>query len=174
MCHMFSDSAMMGELSLDINVDGVTKEKIVSFAADSGDNWFPVTVGLTEYQGDRVSFTFNGLTGSGWASDIAIDQFKIDLPTGVTVNSSPKIMSLSLVRNGANKINFAVPSNLSGKKMDISLFNLKGQRVATIMKGISKTGKAGVNIPVNSIATGLYICRLSIDNHFITLSFVIK
>lgn len=88
--HMFSDSATMGTLELDIESDGNTTNKVLEFNdTDYGDEWHTDTVELADYEGKRVNFTFRAATGDDWASDICIDD--------ITVVNSETVDNIELV-----------------------------------------------------------------------------
>lgn len=82
-CHMLSDSNTMGNLYVDIEVDGVLKEGAVHLKDDHGKEWFEVKQDLSQYVGERVKFILRGITGSSWCGDMAVDDFKIDGPTPI-------------------------------------------------------------------------------------------
>ncbi|MBG6130075.1 chitodextrinase [Aquimarina sp. EL_43] len=57
--------------------DGVTYTSIWSKNGSQGDVWNQATVALTSYSGSVIKLQFKATTGSGWSSDIAIDNIKI-------------------------------------------------------------------------------------------------
>ncbi len=160
MAHMFSDSAMMGELSLDISVDDVWENNVITLEADSGDTWFPVSIPLDDYQGERVQFRFSGVTGTGWASDIAIDLMEISVDIQTAIATKKTMNSTLSLSHFGNKISYTVPANLVGQQYKIALYNLRGQQVAIVEEGISKSGISSTSIP-SHIGAGYYICRIS-------------
>ncbi len=79
--HMLSDNKgtdEMGDLYVDINVDGTWEDGIVHHNGDKGDVWNSESIDLKDYNDKKVQFRFRAVTGSGWASDVCIDDFKID------------------------------------------------------------------------------------------------
>jgi hypothetical protein len=61
--HMQSDSNTMGNLYIDIEVDGTLKEGVVHLKDDHGKEWFEVKQDLSQYKGERVRFKLRGITG---------------------------------------------------------------------------------------------------------------
>ncbi|WP_438425579.1 fibronectin type III domain-containing protein [Aquimarina macrocephali] len=57
--------------------DGITYTSIWSKNGSQGDVWNQATVALTSYAGSVIKLQFKATTGSGWSSDIAIDNVKI-------------------------------------------------------------------------------------------------
>ncbi len=69
----------MGSLHLDIFVDGMWVEDIMTpISGDQGIAWLQQLVPLTAYVGKVVRFRFRGITGSGFQSDIALDDIQLD------------------------------------------------------------------------------------------------
>jgi len=91
--HMFSDSNHMGDLYLDINVDGTWHNDVVHLTNDHGDTWLPKMVDLLPFTGDRVRFRFRGITGQSWASDIALDDITV---TAYPVFTSTPVETVSI------------------------------------------------------------------------------
>ncbi|MFD0863048.1 S8 family serine peptidase [Sungkyunkwania multivorans] len=74
--HMIGNN--MGSLELLASTDdGLTYLSIWSRTGSQGSEWNTAEVSLTPYAGSIIKLQFNGTTGSGWSSDIAIDNLKI-------------------------------------------------------------------------------------------------
>lgn len=71
--------ATTGSLDLEISTDnGATWTSVWSLSGDQGDEWKEVTVSLAAYtSATNATLRFKGLTGSGYTSDMAIDNFSI-------------------------------------------------------------------------------------------------
>ncbi len=76
--HMFSAENTMGDLYIDLCVDGQWNEGVKHLTGDKGDTWHEETIDLKDYAGKKVQFRFRGITGEDWCSDICIDDFSID------------------------------------------------------------------------------------------------
>jgi len=77
--HMYG--ANMGSLSVHASLDGGSSwsEHIITLKGDFGNAWRQATVGLGLLENESsVIFRFSGITGSGFTSDMAIDDFRID------------------------------------------------------------------------------------------------
>ncbi len=84
----------IGNLQIEASDNGGTWTSIWSLSGDQGDSWFSDTIDLSVYtNSNSVQFRFNGVTGSGFASDIAIDDFSIQdfviVPSCTLVNTFP-------------------------------------------------------------------------------------
>ncbi|MEA1987180.1 MAG: hypothetical protein U9N76_06805, partial [Candidatus Marinimicrobia bacterium] len=66
----------MGYLHVDIFENGDWNNDVITAFTDNEDNWQAKAVNLSEYS-DSIKVRFRGITGSGWRSDIAIDDFTI-------------------------------------------------------------------------------------------------
>lgn len=73
--HMFGIN--MGTTTIQIDA-GNGWVDIWSKTGSQGNQWNPANVSLGAYAGQVVKFRVKGVTGNGFASDIAIDDFKID------------------------------------------------------------------------------------------------
>jgi len=90
--HMYG--ADMNELSVQISTNGGStwSGNVWVLSGDQGNSWIQATVDLTPYvSSSNVVIRFTGDTGTGWSSDMAIDDVNIDgtpAPTGITWNGS--------------------------------------------------------------------------------------
>ncbi|WP_265201147.1 DUF1028 domain-containing protein, partial [Aureitalea sp. L0-47] len=76
--HMFG--ASMGTLNLTVN-DGSGWSTLWSRSGSQGNNWnFQEQVDLSAYAGGTIRLRFDGTTGSGTTSDMAIDNIRIGTP----------------------------------------------------------------------------------------------
>lgn len=75
--HMYGSS--MGSLHLEVSKDyGVTWEPAVwSKSGDQGNEWHSANVDLSDYEDENVILRFHGVTGSGYTSDMALDNITV-------------------------------------------------------------------------------------------------
>lgn len=74
--HMFG--ANMGELHVDVLSGGAWNLDVTPFLiGDQGNNWFVRTVSLSPFIGNVIKIRFRGITGNGFASDMALDAIGI-------------------------------------------------------------------------------------------------
>ena len=79
--HMYDNTVnnYMGTLHLDVFLnDGWIEDVMTPISGDQGNQWHEKMVDLTAYAGEIIKLRFRGITGAGYASDIAIDDFSID------------------------------------------------------------------------------------------------
>jgi len=79
--HMYDNTVnnYMGALHLDVFLNDAWIEDVMTpISGDQGDQWHEQVVDVTAYDGEIIKLRFRGITGSGYASDIAIDDFSID------------------------------------------------------------------------------------------------
>ena len=179
-CHMYSDTNSMGELFLDINADGVWHDSVCYLSGDHGDEWFSQTVNLSDYKGDRVVFRFRGITGSLWASDICMDDFRIEGET-----ASDNIASKSPLRFDlkfySSRIYFHIPDFKDKKKhlVKIKIYNMQGKIIKTLLNEKISSGSHYINLGITgkrecSLAAGLYLCRMEVGSFNKTINIVLK
>ncbi len=75
--HMYGNQ--MGSLSVDVSLDdGLTwTNNIWTINGDQGQNWQSATLDLSNYLGEYVKLRFDGTTGTGFRSDIAVDNISL-------------------------------------------------------------------------------------------------
>ena len=75
--HMYGASTM-GSLALEASTNnGSSWTSIWSKSGNQGNSWLDANVDLASYLGSTVKFRFNGVTGTTWQGDMAIDAFSI-------------------------------------------------------------------------------------------------
>jgi Zn-dependent metalloprotease len=83
--HMYGASAM-GSLALEASTNnGVSWTSIWSKSGNQGDSWKSASIDLASYSNGTVKLRFNGVTGTTWQGDMAIDNLSI--ATGTTGGS---------------------------------------------------------------------------------------
>jgi len=176
-CHMQSDSNTMGNLYIDIEVDGDMKEGVVHLKDDHGKEWFEVKQDLSQYQGERVRFKLRGVTGSSWCGDIAVDDFTISGESTGIKGTIKLPKDYTLAYNGS-RILFQIPEYAQKKTVSVKLFNVQGKCVRTLIKGMVEPGSYSVGVPVkqdmHTLAAGLYLCRMEVGSYTKTINVLVK
>ncbi|MGB3464660.1 MAG: Ig-like domain-containing protein, partial [Cyclobacteriaceae bacterium] len=84
--HMFGNA--MGSLSLQVKQNESIWITIWSQAANQGSSWKNASVDLSDYSAsDNLKFRFEATTGSGWQSDICLDDIQVKQGNGSTSTS---------------------------------------------------------------------------------------
>ncbi len=92
--HMYGASAM-GGLTLEASTDnGTTWASVWSKAGNQGNSWQSASVDLGTYIGGTVKLRFNGVTGTTWQGDMAIDN--VSLSTSGTTTPTTYDVSLRI------------------------------------------------------------------------------
>ena len=90
--HMYG--ADMGSLTLEASTNnGSTWTSLWTQTGNKGNSWLTQSVNLSAYLGENVKLRFNGVTGTNYRSDMAID--KISLTTG-TIVTPPSCSNIRL------------------------------------------------------------------------------
>ncbi len=132
--HMFG--AAMGSLSVDVLADGVWATDVWKFIgqqqlADT-DSWVTQIVDLSAYAGkSRVVIRLRGVTGSGFTSDMAVDDIQV-------VESVPA--------NNIGTLRLAVGGNLNGSSID------SGNHTITVSPGEAISGS--LRVEANNLMPG--------------------
>lgn len=161
--HMFSDSQEMGDLYVDMSIDEIWEEGVLHFSKDQGDVWKTETIDLTDCHRKKVQFRFRAVTGSGWASDICIDDFSIDGEVSISAKIIKIPSSVDLKANGP-RIYYQIPESFNRKQVSIKLYNIQGKSIRTLVKGPVDAGYHIVRLDKpnngNELAAGFYLCRM--------------
>ncbi|MEO0470249.1 MAG: RHS repeat-associated core domain-containing protein [Bacteroidota bacterium] len=81
--HMLGNT--MGSLEVELSTDGTNWTSLWSRSGNQGDVWHEATIDLAAYKnGPPIRLRFHGTTGTGWQSDICIDNLSLreNGPTG--------------------------------------------------------------------------------------------
>ena len=74
--HMYGSSAM-GSLELEASIDDINWTTIWSRSGNQGNAWLTANVDLSAYNGSILKLRFNGVTGTTWQGDMAIDDLTV-------------------------------------------------------------------------------------------------
>ncbi|MDC8002423.1 M43 family zinc metalloprotease [Aureisphaera galaxeae] len=74
--HMYGSSAM-GSLALEASIDDINWTTIWSRSGNQGNAWLDANVDLSAYNGSTLKLRFNGVTGTTWQGDMAIDKLNV-------------------------------------------------------------------------------------------------
>jgi len=176
--HMFSNNSgtdEMGELHLDICVDGTWQNDVFTVSKNQGDAWKEKVVDLNQYNGDRVIFRFRAITGTGWASDVCIDDFKIDATIPIHTAGGMETSSAALTFYNS-RIHFQVPHNSGFNAVKIRLFNSQGKLVETVLNRALKAGTHSVRLDTanRNLAAGVYVLTMEAGSYTRAVNIVIS
>lgn len=74
--HMYGSSAM-GSLDLEVSTDGINWTSIWSRSGNQGNAWLAASVDLSAYNGSTIRLRLNGITGTTWQGDMAVDAMNV-------------------------------------------------------------------------------------------------
>ncbi|MGY3795655.1 endonuclease [Aquimarina sp. 433] len=131
--HMYGASNM-GSLSLEASLNGTSWTTIWSLSGNQGNSWNTANVSLENYVGQRVQLRFNGVTGTTWQGDMAVDAIELstsgntgggsttsDVNVRITFDNYPEETSWE-IRNDSNQVVFS--GGTYGSQADGSTINL--------------------------------------------------
>lgn len=153
----------MGSLHLDILVDGILTEDIITpISGNKGSSWLLETVSLTNYSGN-VKLIFRVERGSGNESDIAIDDVVIrdQLPVGLS-NLDNEQLNLTVFPNPTNGyLNIDLLNDV--KVLQVNMFDPMGKTVYQ-----SNNIQNGFRIDMSSMENGIYFIRFQTNQEMVT------
>ncbi|AXT53684.1 T9SS C-terminal target domain-containing protein [Aquimarina sp. BL5] len=131
--HMYGTSAM-GSLTLEASLDGTTWTSIWSTSGNQGNSWKTATIDLASYAGEKVQLRFNGITGTTWQGDMAVDAVNFstsgntgggstttDVNLRITFDNYPEETSWE-IRNNNNQVVYS--GGTYGAQADGSTLNI--------------------------------------------------
>ncbi|MDH7444035.1 endonuclease [Aquimarina sp. 2201CG14-23] len=131
--HMYGASSM-GGLALEASLDGTSWTSVWNKSGNQGNSWKTASVSLAAYVGKKVQLRFNGVTGTTWQGDMAIDGINLstsgstgggsstrDITLRITFDNYPEETSWE-IRNDSNQIEYS--GGTYGSQSDGSTINL--------------------------------------------------
>ncbi|AZQ42738.1 endonuclease [Nonlabens ponticola] len=111
--HMYGASNM-GSLSVQASLDGTNWNTIWSRSGNQGNQWRTATLNLDSFKGEKLQLRFNGVTGTTWQGDMAVDNVKFtnttttqpssyDITMRITFDNYPAETSWE-IRNSNNQL----------------------------------------------------------------------
>jgi len=150
----------MGELHIDVIADGVRyMDYIAPIVGTQGSRWLQAKMNLTRFDGQMVNIQFRAITGNGFNSDIAIDDFElsdsITISTGLYQNYQA---SYSIYPNPSDGI-FNIKSQFSQGLKSLNLYDLSGRLILT-----DRLINNEHQIDLRSFERGIYILEIRGDD----------
>ncbi|MHA7060091.1 endonuclease [Aquimarina sp. M1] len=93
--HMYGTTAM-GSLALEATLDGSSWTSIWSKSGNQGSSWQTASVNLAAYVGEKVQLRFNGITGTTWQGDMAVDAINFSTSGNTGGGSTSSEVNLSI------------------------------------------------------------------------------
>lgn len=161
--HMLSVGNEMGSFYVDVKVgDNNWQEKIFEKTGNQGDEWKIHSLDLSSITNNnqRVRFRLRGETGSGWQSDICIDDFKIHEDISPIINTRKQSSPFRLSFNNSC-ISYKIPETQKKTHVTLKLFNVQGKLIYTLVNKDQKAGNYFVNLNnYFKLAKGIYLCHM--------------
>ena len=135
----------------------------LSGALDTGDDYFVKTSYVGAFGGNNWLLGWTALDQLGYIGDFS---------TGIDVEYNNEIPSEFVLEqnypnpfNPSTTISFSLPE---ASEVQLSIFNILGQQVATLVNDVKNAGSYKVNWDASNLASGMYIYRLQAGSKVIT------
>lgn len=162
--------------------------RLATGSEDKHLNLFNVADGLVLYRGVHtnsvvpLNFSNDGtriVTGTHYGGKVAV--WKKDGTVNIKENKSPELAGYQLYQNYPNPFNpitnikYSIPHNFSGepKKVIISIFNMLGQNIATLVNENQSAGNYEIKYDASNLESGVYFYRLNVDSYSQTKKFIL-
>ena len=132
---------------------------------------------LSTYKGERVRIKFRGVTGSSWCGDICVDDFMIE-DENVAISTNVKVPLVAGLQYQGSRINFQIPVSHADKPVAITLYNIQGKMVRTLINGPMGSGYHSISLTnslnKNPLASGYYVCRMKVGEFTRTINVILN
>lgn len=140
--HMYGASTM-GSLALEVSTDdGATWTSVWSQSGNQGNSWLSASVDLNAYIGGSVQLRFNGITGTTWQGDMALDNVGFLTSGGGGT--------------GCSNVTLSITFDNYPEETAWSITNASGQTVASGGTYGSQADGSTLNINVGCLDDGCY------------------
>ena len=175
--------SQMGTLYLDVNING--NWLMYRSSSSSNINWRVASHSLAELKPyGTIKLRFRAVTGSGYKSDIAIDDIVI-YDEGTSAKTSDNKENLNLiVEEGISVEVYPNPVSTLGtiefslktaNNVSIDLINNTGQVVKTILDVVPHSdGTHSIDLNTANLPSGIYILRLATEDEMQTKKIIIN
>lgn len=142
----------IGELHLDVIADGQLFEDVTApISGNQGDQWFQKIVDLSRFGGTQIVLVFRGITGSGFTTDLAIDDIAIQAMPGAQFYAD----TLVCISDTVQLFNTSVLANTSSWSISPSSFAFQ-----------NGTNANSVQPAISFSSPGLYTIQLTTTNTY--------
>ncbi|MFT7120035.1 MAG: endonuclease I [Neolewinella sp.] len=93
--HMYGASNM-GSLAVEVTLDGSNWTSLWNQSGNQGNSWKTATIDLADYLGETPQFRFNGVTGTTWQGDMAVDAVDLTVGSGGGGGTIPVAANLNI------------------------------------------------------------------------------
>ena len=166
--HMYG--ADMGTMDIEL-IEGNNSTNIFSLSQDQGDQWVQHSIPFTA-NSNIIQFKITGTRGSGWSSDMAIDNFRVqqtvttdlellsDLSSSSCSFSSQEQISIKIINNATSiQSNFDVSYSVNNASPVVETFTSSINFEDTIIYNFTTT----VDLSMDGLYYIQYDCILSND-----------
>ena len=160
----------MGSLHLDIFTGGVwVNDFVPSISGNQGTSWNVLNADLTPYTGQTIKLRVRGVTGTGFESDMAIDDLKFTVNL-LDVEEPTVLDGLMIYPNPvSNLLTIANPKQLVLK--NVTLYDITGRLINTVTIDSTTEEKT---IDVSHLSNGIYMITISGEQGTLTKKLVKK
>jgi len=172
--HWYGANIDLASLSIKITTDnGVNYTNLYTKTGISSNSWVSKIIDLSAYNGQIIKLKIAGVTGDGFASDMAIDNFSLTAEVDTTLGVEDEILNaFKLYPNPVNNnlVKISLPNTI--QKATITISNTLGQKVYS--EKVSDIYNNIHTINTHSFKTGIYFVTVNTDKGKATKKLLIQ
>jgi len=172
--HWYGANIDLASLSIKITTDnGANYTNLYTKTGISSNSWVSQIIDLSAYNGQIIKLKIAGVTGDGFASDMAIDNFSLTAEIDTTLGIEDEILNtFQLYPNpvSSGKITLKMPNDIY--EFTITISNMFGQKVYVEDVKTITNNKHTIN--TNAIKTGIYLVTINTDKGKATKKLIIQ
>ncbi len=93
---------------------------------------------------------------------VSVSDETIETPNRFVLNQNyPNPVVKGAGESGATNISFKIPSELSGRRFELSVYNVLGQKIKTLFNQVKTQGSYNFKFNISDLPAGLYFYRLN-------------
>lgn len=121
----------MGELHLDVIADGIRYDDYITpIMGNRLQQWHQAKIDLSPFDGQKVNIRFRAITGVGFLSDIAIDDFRLSDTVTTSLPAIEGLNELTTIKVYPNPSNGTFNlQKIGDEKINIEVYSISGTRV---------------------------------------------
>uniref|UniRef100_UPI000B2EF2CE T9SS-dependent choice-of-anchor J family protein n=1 Tax=Kordia zhangzhouensis TaxID=1620405 RepID=UPI000B2EF2CE len=176
--HMYGSNDM-GTIALEASNDnGLSWSALWSESGNKGNQWFNVSLDISQYVGGSVQLRFNRVTGGTWQADVAIDNARLTTLLAARQDAQQTKTTTTLETEEEFTTNELTiyPNPVKGQILNVKLNQgtINSYRILNLYGQVIDSGTTESQIRVDTLRSGMYFIEVFDGKHTLTKKFIKK